>query len=64
MTKRLNRSAENRMVAGVLAGVGEYFNVDPTLVRVIFVVASVVSVGFPGLIVYGLAWMIIPDAGY
>lgn len=62
LTKRLQRSADNRMVSGVLGGVAEYFNVDPTLVRLLFVVGSVVSAAFPGLIVYGLAWMIIPDA--
>ena len=62
LTRRLQRSADNRMVSGVLGGVAEYFDVDPTLVRLLFVVGSVVSAAFPGLIVYGLAWMIIPDA--
>lgn len=63
LTKRLYRSDDNRMVAGVLGGVAKYFDVDPTLVRLIFVVASVVSVAFPGIIVYGLSWMIIPSEG-
>ncbi len=63
LTKRLYRSEDNRMVAGVLGGVAKYFDVDPTLVRLIFVVASVVSVAFPGIIVYGLSWMIIPSEG-
>ena len=57
----LRRSQSNRMVAGVVAGLAEYLGMDVTLARVIFVVGSVVSAAFPGLIVYALLWLIIPE---
>ncbi len=57
----LRRSRSNRMVAGVIAGVAEYFGMDVTLARVIFVVGSFLSVAFPGMIVYILAWLVMPD---
>ena len=60
--RRLTRSRE-RMVAGVCGGVAGYFGWDPTLVRVLYVVASVVSVGFPGIIVYLVLWLVIPEGG-
>lgn len=58
--KRLTRSRD-RMVAGVLAGIGEYFDVDPTIIRIVYVVLSIASVGFPGLIAYLIMWAIIPE---
>lgn len=48
------------MVAGVLGGVAERFGWDVTLVRVAFVVGSIVSVAFPGILVYLLLWIIMP----
>lgn len=48
------------MVAGVLGGIAERFGWDVTLVRVAFVVGSIVSVGFPGILVYLLLWIIMP----
>ena len=57
----LRRSQSNRMIAGVVAGLAEYFGIDVTLARVIFVVGSVVSAAFPGMIVYALLWLIIPE---
>jgi len=50
------------MIAGVVGGVAEYFGVDPTLLRVIYVVGSIVSAAFPGAIVYILLWALIPEA--
>ena len=61
MRKQLRRSRTNRMVAGVVGGLAEYWSVDPTLARVVYVVASVLSAAFPGLIVYILLWLIIPE---
>ena len=61
LTRRLYRSRSNKMIAGVAAGLAEYFNIDTTLARVLFVIASVVSIAFPGLILYGLMWVIIPQ---
>lgn len=60
--KQLRRSRSNRMVAGVIGGLAEYWSVDPTLARVVYVVASILSVAFPGLLVYILLWLIIPEA--
>lgn len=62
-TRPLHRSTKNRMIAGVLGGFAEYFDLDPTLVRVGYVVASIVSVAFPGILVYLVLWMVIPAEG-
>jgi phage shock protein C len=61
MRKQLRRSRTNRMVAGVVGGLAEYWSVDPTLARVVYVVASVLSAAFPGLLVYLILWLIIPE---
>lgn len=63
MSKQLFRSRSNTMLGGVLGGIGEYFGVDPTLVRVVYVALSVFSAGFPGLLLYLLMWLIIPQRG-
>lgn len=62
--KKLYRS-NNRMLAGVCGGIAEYFGVDATLIRLAYVLLSVFTVAFPGIIVYILAAIIIPsDPGY
>jgi len=58
--KRLTRSKE-KMVAGVLAGIANYLDMDPTIVRIIYVILSIASVGFPGLLAYLIMWAIIPE---
>jgi phage shock protein C len=58
--KRLTRS-NNKMIAGVLAGFAEYFDIDPSLLRVIYVVVSILSAGFPGLLIYLICWIFIPQ---
>lgn len=58
---RLRRSRSNRMVAGVIGGLARYFGFDPTMARIIYVVLSVVSVAFPGILVYILLWIIMPE---
>lgn len=60
MSKRLYRSSADSMVAGVCGGIAEYFELDPTLVRVGYVVLSLLSVGFPGLLVYFILWVVMP----
>jgi len=61
MTERpLRRSNENRIVAGVIGGFAEYFDRDPTLLRVLYVLISVLSAAFPGILVYLVLWVIIP----
>ena len=57
----LRRSNSNRMLAGVVGGLAAYFRIDPTLARVVYVVGSIVSIAFPGILVYLLLWIIIPS---
>ncbi|MBR0038243.1 MAG: PspC domain-containing protein [Bacteroidales bacterium] len=59
MNKTLTRS-KNKMIGGVCAGIAEYFNVDPTLVRVAYAILAVFSAGFPGLLLYILLLIIMP----
>ncbi len=58
----LRRSSTNRQIAGVVGGLAEYFRVDATVLRVVYVVGSIVSAAFPGVLVYGLLWLLIPEA--
>jgi phage shock protein PspC (stress-responsive transcriptional regulator) len=60
MTKKLFRSRNNRMIGGVCGGLGEYFNVDPTLIRVVFVFLLLPG-GFPGLLPYLVLWAVVPE---
>jgi phage shock protein C len=62
-TRTLRRSRTNRQIAGVVGGLAEYFGMDATLLRVVYVVGSIVSAAFPGLLVYLLLWVVIPEAG-
>jgi phage shock protein C len=58
--KKLYRSVANRMLGGVCAGIGEYLSVDPTVIRILFVLGIFISVGM-GALVYLALWMIIPQ---
>lgn len=58
---RLRRSRENQMIAGVVSGLAEYVGMDVTLARVLFVLASVLSAAFPGILVYVILWVIVPQ---
>jgi len=55
----LSRSS-NKMIAGVCAGIAEYFGWDVTLFRVVFVLVSILSVAFPGILVYLVLWVVMP----
>lgn len=61
MRKPLRRSRSNKMIAGVVGGLADYWGLDPTLARVIFVVVSILSAAFPGILVYAVLWLIIPE---
>jgi phage shock protein C len=61
-TKVLVRSRNGRLVAGVCAGVAEYFGIDVTLVRVLAAVVAVITGGV-GVLAYLAAWVIIPEQG-
>ena len=60
MAKKLTRSEENKMIGGVCAGFGDYFDIDTTLVRLIFVALGLITVMFPMLIFYVIAWIVVP----
>ncbi len=57
----LKRSQKNRMIAGVCGGLAEWLDWDPTLVRALYVVISIFSAAFPGLIAYLFLWLIMPQ---
>jgi len=59
--KRLYRSRENRIIGGVCGGLGDYFKLDPTIIRLIWLLF--VFVGGGGLIAYLIAWILIPLKG-
>jgi phage shock protein PspC (stress-responsive transcriptional regulator) len=60
--KRLIRTRKGRLVAGVCSGIGEYVGIDPTVVRLIFAVLTLVTAGVFAL-VYLAAWVVIPEEG-
>lgn len=57
----LRRSRSDRMLAGVVGGLAHYFGIDPTLARVVYVVGSIISAAFPGLLVYAVLWLVVPE---
>jgi phage shock protein C len=57
--KKLYRSTTDYKIAGVCGGIAQYFNVDPTVIRVIFVLLLLPG-GLPGLFPYLLLWIIVP----
>ena len=60
-TRLLRRSSQDRMVAGVMGGAAQFFGLDPNLLRVMYVIGSVMSAAFPGILVYVLLWLVIPN---
>lgn len=61
MDKKLYRSDTNKMIAGVCGGIGEYFSIDPTIIRLVWVLLSIPMALFGGIIAYILAAIIIPS---
>ena len=59
--KRLNRPRDGRMIGGVCAGIGEYIGLDPTVVRIIFVLLSIGAIGTP-IVIYFILCLIIPES--
>lgn len=57
----LSRPLEDRVLAGVLAGVARRFGWSPTLLRVLYVVGSAVSAAFPGILIYLVLWLVMPE---
>ena len=56
--KKIIRSNKNKMIGGVCGGLGEYFSIDPNIIRILCVVS--VFVGGAGILAYIIAWIIIP----
>jgi phage shock protein C len=61
--KRLERNEEKAVVAGVVTGLADYFEQDPILFRLVAIIFLVLTGIFPGLLVYIIAWVMIPRKG-
>ena len=59
--RRLTRSSRHKVIAGVCGGIAEYFGMDPTVVRVAYVLISVISVAFPGILAYIILMFVMPS---
>jgi phage shock protein C len=59
--KRIYRDVDHKMIAGICAGIGEMINIDPTLIRLAVVFATIVTAFFPCILVYLVGWVIIPE---
>jgi phage shock protein C len=57
----LRRSRSDRMIGGVIAGLAHYFGIDVTLARVLYVIGSILSAAFPGILVYLILLILIPQ---
>jgi phage shock protein C len=58
----LHRSRRNRMVAGVCGGIAEALAWDVTMVRLLYVLVSILSAAFPGILVYLVLWVVVPES--
>jgi len=61
MERKLYKNSDKKMISGVLAGFADYFNIDVTLLRIGYVLLSIVVDGFPGLILYIILAIVMPD---
>lgn len=59
--KPLRRSRSDRKIAGVCGGLAKHFDLDPTYVRIGYVLLSILSAAFPGTLVYLILWWLIPE---
>jgi phage shock protein C len=62
--KRLTRSRNDRLLAGICGGLANYLEVDPTIVRLVLVLATFFTVVFPGILIYLIMWIIVPKERY
>ena len=60
MSRKLARSQSNRMIGGVCGGFAEYFGWTPWIVRFIYVLVTILSAAFPGVLIYLLLWLLMP----
>lgn len=59
---KLHRSKNHRMIAGVMGGIAEYLGWSPTITRLAFFLISSASAGVPGILIYCILWIIMPEA--
>lgn len=62
MVKELRRPRDNRMIAGVCGGIGEYLGIDPVVIRLLWAIGTLVTGIVAGVVLYLLSWIIIPEA--
>ena len=62
-SRTLSRSRNDRMLAGVVGGIAARFGWNSTLLRVIYVIVSIASAAFPGILVYLILWLLMPEEG-
>ena len=60
MTKKLHRSSKHKVLGGVCGGIADYFGIDPVITRIAFVLITFASHVFGGVLVYIIAWIILP----
>lgn len=60
---KLRRSSTDKMIAGVIGGIARYFGIDSTIARIAYVILSIVSAAFPGILVYIILWLLMPQEG-
>ena len=58
----LRRSRQHRIIAGVCGGLAEWLGWDPTVLRIVYVVVSIASAAFPGVLAYVILWILMPEA--
>lgn len=58
--KRLTRDKQHAMIAGVCSGLAKYLDIDPTVMRVAYVLLSIFTAAFPGILVYVILWIVMP----
>ncbi|MBX3703338.1 MAG: PspC domain-containing protein [Steroidobacteraceae bacterium] len=61
MSERKLKRSKDRMIAGVCGGIAEWYGWKPDRVRIAYVILSLLSAAFPGIIVYLLLWLVMPD---
>ncbi|WP_162417461.1 PspC domain-containing protein [Cyclobacterium roseum] len=61
MTKKFHRSTQNKLIAGVCAGLANYLGWEADKLRIAYVLISLLSAAFPGILVYLILWFVIPE---
>jgi phage shock protein PspC (stress-responsive transcriptional regulator) len=61
--RSLSRSRHDRMLAGVVGGIAARFGWNSTVLRIVYVVVSIASAAFPGILVYLILWLLVPEEG-